>query len=175
MSDRQLNALEWHRLRLDPSVAISRGSLYGYSYTRSLGGSGIDTLHLVTAAKPVALFRLLLQTTGTRGALFELHAGGVVTGGTDIAGFRFNHDQWEAPPLAVARFGATVSVPGVKIGEETLDGEGYASAMGAALPSILVMGAGQDYYLLIHNLHNQAADLRIDLDLAAIAERPPGF
>lgn len=175
MSNRQLSALEWHRLRVDAHVNLSRGFLYSYTYTNTLGAGGADVLRLVTADKPVALFAMRLHTDGSRGALFEYYAGGDVTGGTPIFESPVNHDQTAPHPFDVANDGATVDVPGAKIGELLVDGSGHSAVLGQSDLPRNILAANQDYHMVVTNLDNQSAEIRIDIEAGALDARPPGL
>lgn len=175
MSDRQLNTLNWHRLRLDPAVNISQGFTWDFQYLNSLGGSGDDTLLMVTGPKPVAIWSFGLSTDGARGALFELYIGGTVAGGQPVVGFPINHDQAQASPFETIEDSSFVSVGGVKIGELLLDGNVYSTTFGITEHVPYVFGANESHHLTVTNLHNQAADITVNILAGAIEQRPQGM
>lgn len=167
---RQLTSAQYHQLRLDPHVNLSRGYLWRYTYSNLLTAGGTDTVRIVCGALPVGLFNIDMQTDGARGILVEFFAGGVVGFGQPVEGFPVAHDQFKASPFAAIEDSAFVQTPGTKIGEFLLDTTLRAGGGAVEFP-IAVWAKDGDYYLTITNLHNQSATIRLALEAGAVDER----
>ena len=166
MSDRALNAevYNWHRLSAINNLSV--GWLWGYSYTNTMAASETDVLHFGIGDKPIALFQAIFSTTGTRGASLEFYVGGTVAGGTDVQGFPLNHHTPKAAPVTFIRDEAVVTVPGTLIGT-TILGEQLSARGGVPIP-LNIFAPQTEYYVEMTNLHNQAAEVTLEMDMGSI-------
>jgi hypothetical protein len=174
MSDRQLNSLEWHRLRVSGDVAISQGRAWEHVIGLTLGNGGVDTFEFLVGPLPWMLYSAQVTTTGSRGVLLESFIGGDVIQGLPVPEqYPMNHDRFEANPLARFSFPAIINTPGTKIGESLLGESARGTSQLAALSAIY--SAGTQYYYTMTNTDTQSADIDVEIVGYAIADRPPGL
>lgn len=164
MSDRQLNSLWYHHLRVDPGVLISQGFMWEWEYVATLGNGATDTVAFTVGPFATGLFASKFSTTGTRGALVDFFASGSLGAGTPIQGFPLNHHVQKPSPLTNIESGGIVLFPGTQIGTRIL---GETIEAGDFVEPVIV-APNAFYYIEITNLHNQSADITITLAMSAL-------
>lgn len=168
MSSSQLNAEWYYWLRVNGNALLSRGYMWSWTYRQTQGAGLTDTLSFATADKPAVLSALAMNTTGDRGIHVDLFVGGSISLGTPLTGYPLNHHSPKPSPFASIEESGSIDAAGTLIGTKEI-GSGLVSAAGGDLDSpLLVFAPDQFYYLAITNLHNQAADITVEIDVAAI-------
>lgn len=162
----QLNA-EWSNwLRVSSALALSRGHLWVWTYAQNLLSGGVDFVSMTVGDKPAMIAAMELQTTGTRGVALEIFKGGSISIGTPRNGQPLNFHTPKPSPWAYEE-GGSIDVPGALLVRLVL-GEGLSGSIGDRGHPVAVLEPSQFYYMTIENLHNQAADISLDIEAAAI-------
>lgn len=162
----QLNAQWSNWLRVSPALALSQGYLWVWPYAKTLPASGLDWVSMTVGEKPAMLAAMELTTTGTRGAAIEIFEGGSISVGTPRAGLALNFHTPQPAPWSYEESGF-IDTPGTLLVRIVL-GDGLRGAIGARDHPVVIFEPLKFYYMTIENLHNQAADIALDIEAASI-------
>lgn len=166
MGDRQLNAQWSNWLRINSALALSEGNLWVWPYAKTLGNGAVDWVSMTVGHKPAMIAAMGLTTTGARGAAIEIFEGGSISLGTPRAGIALNFHTPKPAPWAYEESGS-IDVPGTLLVRLIL-GDGLQGAIGSRDHAVAIFEPLKFYYITITNLHNQDADIALDIEAAAI-------
>jgi len=167
MSSRALDTSWYHYLRINPAVLTSQGYRWDYESINSLGSGGQDTIGFLTGSRPVSFIRISIETTGSRGASFEMYFGGTTALGAPLTGYPANHESFKPEPLVSIEDSSIVQTPGVQIASGALHG-GIGGSVGPGLSAVMILRADSFYYINVINDDNQTATLEVSMSFAAI-------
>lgn len=121
-----------------------------------------------TGARAVTLFEVVVTTDGTRGVSLTLYIGGQIDLSAPLPGFPMNHERPRASPWADISDNGFLAVPGTEIASVIIDQAGRT-----VLTPDWLFAPNQLYYAEIENLHNQAAQIEVEIIAGSIGEMIP--
>lgn len=163
MGDRQLNDLWYSWLRVQPAVAVEQGWAWDHQLSAPVAAGASELLRMETGERAVTLFTLVVTTDGTRGVEFTMYIGGQIDLSAPLPGFPMNHERSRASPWADISDNGFLAVPGTEIISVRIDSAGRT-----VFNPDWILAPNQLYYAEITNLHNQAAQIEVEIIAGSI-------